>query len=138
MTSVDDLRVTTLTRFCDGLGELIALEERADLPIKIRRVFAVSASPGVTRGKHAHKQLTQVMVCVYGRCVVVCDDGSKTKEFVLDKMDQSLIVPPGIWAEQIYSIEDTVLMVLCDFPYDEDDYIRDYKAFIAFRREQKS
>jgi len=129
--------VVTLPSFRDDLGELVALEERVDLPIGISRVFVVSGNSGVTRGKHAHKQLTQTMVCVHGACVVECDDGDERKEFVLDGADKVLTVPPGIWAEQMYSGEGTVLMVLCDLPYDESDYIRDYEEFIAFRREQK-
>ena len=48
-------------------------------------------------------------------------------------MSRALLVPPGIWAEQVYEGDDTVLMVLCDLPYDEADYIRDYTEFLAFR-----
>lgn len=137
MTSVDSLHVTILPKFRDILGDLVALEEKIDLPIEISRIFVVSGSLGVTRGKHAHKRLTQVLVCVNGACVIVCDDGDEKKEFILDDIGQVLTIPPGIWAEQIYSKEKTVLIVLCDFPYDEDDYIRNYEEFIAFRREQK-
>ena len=135
MTSVHDLKLVEVSSFSDGLGDLVALEEEVDLPIRIKRVFVVSGSPGVTRGKHAHKQLTQILVCVHGSCKVLCDDGSSTKEFILDGIDQLLIIPPGIWAEQTYSTQNTVLMVLCDLPFDEGDYIRDREEFIAYRKE---
>jgi hypothetical protein len=44
-----------------------------------------------------------------------------------------LLVPPGIWAEEIYEKPHSVLAVLCDRPYEEGDYIRDFEEFKAYR-----
>jgi len=54
---------------------------------------------------------------------------------MLDAIDRGLLVPNGIWAEQRYLDSDNVLMVLCDRPYEEHDYIRDYREFLAFRKQ---
>jgi len=138
MNSVHELRLIEMPGFQDSLGQLVAFEGQANLPIEIQRVFVVSANAGVTRGKHAHKQLTQVLACVHGECKVICDDGESRREFVLSGINQVLRIPPGIWAEQDYTQEGTVLMVLCDLPYDESDYIRIYDEFLQYRRELKA
>lgn len=135
MNSVDDLSLINVPGFQDSLGILVAMEEQKEIPILLKRVFVVSGSAGSVRGKHAHRELTQVMACIHGSCTVICDDGLKRREFVLNRIDQLLCVPPGIWAEQNYSDEGTVLMVLCDLEYDEGDYIRDYDVFLEYRRE---
>lgn len=128
------IKIINLTSIVHPNGTLVAMEADADVPVAIRRIFVVSGKQGATRGKHAHKTLTQVLVCVHGTCRVVCDDGKIRQEVTLDRPDLALEIPPGIWAEQYYEEPDTVLMVLCDMPYDEGDYIRDYEQFMDSRR----
>ena len=132
MNGLDDIRVVEVASFPDRQGLLVAYNGIADFGMDIRRVFVVTGHANSLRGKHAHKELTQIMVCVQGACRVVCDDGAERREFMLDQANLALVVPNGIWAEQHYIEEDTVLVVLCDLPYDENDYIRDYDAYLAF------
>ena len=63
---------------------------------------------------------------------VCCNDGSSTSLYVLDKPNFGLLVLPRVWAEQTYLCDDSVLTVLCDKPYDESDYIRDYQDFLEY------
>jgi dTDP-4-dehydrorhamnose 3,5-epimerase-like enzyme len=133
MNSVGDIRLTTLRKFLDPQGFLVAYDGAADFRIDLRRVFVVSGHGGTVRGKHAHKELTQILVCLAGSCRVTCDDGDARREVLLDRPELALQIPPGIWAEQRYIDPESVLMVLCDLPFDESDYIRDYSEFIAFR-----
>ena len=134
MKGLDDIRVVDVPCFPDKQGLLVAYSGIADFGIDIRRVFVVTGHANSLRGKHAHKALTQILVCVQGACCVVCDDGAERRKFVLDEVTRALVVPNGIWAEQLYVEGDTVLVVLCDLPYDESDYIRDYDAYVAFRK----
>jgi len=48
----------------------------------------------------------------------------------LNPQSEALLVPPGIWASQIYRREDSVLLVLCDMNYDPKDYVRNYQSFL--------
>ena len=41
-------------------------------------------------------------------------------------------VKPGIWGEQMYLEDNTILVVLSDYLYDENDYIRNYNEFKNF------
>lgn len=135
MKGLDDIRVVDVPCFPDKQGQLVAYTGNSDFGMDILRIFVVTGHSNSLRGKHAHKALTQILVCVKGTCSVVCDDGVLRREFVLDQANRALVVPSGIWAEQRYVEDGTVLVVLCDLPYDESDYIRDYQAYLAFRKQ---
>jgi len=102
------------------------------VPFAIKRVFTIHAHEACQRGRHAHKECTQLLVVLRGKCKVICDDGTSRKDIILNKPSEGLLVPPGIWAEQDYE-PNTLLMVLTDKPYDESDYIRNYEDYLAYR-----
>ena len=111
-------------------GDLVVVEGHSDnVPFSIARIFNVRADKGSTRGRHAHRECTQLLICTNGTVEVTCDDGKQTSTYILDEANHGLLIEPGIWAEQKYIKENTVLTVLCDFLYDEGDYIRNYKDF---------
>ncbi|OGQ54838.1 MAG: hypothetical protein A3J24_01210 [Deltaproteobacteria bacterium RIFCSPLOWO2_02_FULL_53_8] len=119
-------------KYEDPNGMLCVYEGGQHVPFDIRRVFTVSARAGDARGDHAHKQCTQLLVCVSGKIRVSCDDGSVVTQHLLDNMGAGLLVPSGIWAKEEYMTDGAVLMVLCDRSYEADDYIRDYNEFKIF------
>ena len=65
-----------------------------------------------------------------------CDDRSTNEIYVLDKPNLGLLIAPGIWTEQKYIENNTILTVLCDRPYDEEDYVRNYDDFKLFFAKQ--
>jgi dTDP-4-dehydrorhamnose 3,5-epimerase-like enzyme len=113
-------------------GELSVLEG-ADLPFSIARLFFVRANAGACRGMHAHKRCGQFMICVSGAIEVICDDGETRQSWMLDQANLGLQVPPSIWVTEIYRDPGSTLVVACDRPYEEDDYIRDYDTFRRYR-----
>jgi len=115
----------------DERGSLIAIEENADIPFSIKRVYYIfDTQAGVTRGLHAHRTLRQVLVCVNGSCKVLLDDGMEKISVVMNNVSQGLLVDPMIWHEMYDFSSDCVLLVLASDFYDESDYIRDYHEFI--------
>ena len=115
-------------------GDLVVVEGHSDnVPFSIARIFNVRADKGSTRGRHAHRECTQLLICTNGTVEVTCDDGKQTSTYILDEANHGLLIEPGIWAEQKYMKENTVLTVLCSLPYNEDDYIRDYKIFLKYK-----
>jgi len=115
-------------------GTLVVAEAGRQVPFEIVRIFAVTAvGEGECRGHHAHKHLNQLLVCLSGKVEVIMDDGQERRSVMLDHPARALHLPPGIWAEQTYEGPGTVLLVLCDRPYEEQDYIREYDEFIAYR-----
>ena len=117
----------------DERGQLIALEEFKDIPFRIKRVYYMyDTKEGVIRGKHAHKSLQQVLICVSGECKITLDDGSDSETISLDRPYEGVLVTNAMWREIYDFSPDAVLMVLASELYDEDDYIRDYDEFINY------
>ena len=115
-------------------GSLVYMESPIIVPFAISRVFSIRAPLNAIRGAHAHKRCTQMLTCSYGRVNVICDNGKEIKNFYLDSPDIALVICPKVWATQTYMVHDSVLTVLCDRPYEENDYIRDYDEFIRYQR----
>lgn len=117
----------------DERGQLIALEEFVDIPFKIKRVYYMyDTAQGVVRGKHAHKCLKQILVCIHGSCKVLLDDGKEKKVVLLERPYEGLYVANNMWREMYDFSSDAVLVVFASELYDEADYIRDYDEFLNF------
>ena len=85
---------------------------------------------GVTRGKHAHKNLEQILICIHGSCKIRLDNGFEQKVVPLEKPYEGLYVSNDMWREMFDFSPDAVLMVLASELYDENDYIRNYDEFL--------
>ena len=116
----------------DERGGLVALEAHEDIPFDIKRVYYLSGTKSsVARGFHAHKELRQVAVCITGQCRFIMDDGSAKKEIIMDSPDKGIVIDKMQWHEMHDFSEDCVLLVMASDHYDESDYIREYKEFLA-------
>jgi hypothetical protein len=122
-------RLVDLPRHVRDDGEVVVAEAATGVPFDIARLFVLRAPAGAERGRHAHKLCSQLMICSIGSVEVVLDDGSALRRFVLDRSDRALLVPPMIWNTVIFRSQHTVVSVLCDRPYEADDYLRDYEEF---------
>ena len=112
-------------------GKLVALEKNNEFPFEIKRVYYIwDTVHDAIRGKHAHKDLQQVIICVKGECDFILDDG-KTRETVhLNNPAQGLYITNNIWREFTNFSEDCVVMVLASEHYNPYDYIHDYEKFL--------
>lgn len=120
-----------LPRHEDMRGMLAVGEFGTDLPFAPKRFFVVYAVAGAeVRGEHAHRRCHQFLVCVHGAMSVVVDDGARREEYRLNAPDLGLHVPAMVWAIQYAYTPDAVLLVFASEPYDADDYLRDYDAFL--------
>lgn len=119
----------------DARGSLIALEAEQSVPFPIRRVYYIfGTKEGVDRGFHAHKELQQVAIAVSGSCEMVLDDGESQVGVLLDSPDKGVYISPGYWRVMRHFTADCVLLVLADQHYNESDYIRDYEAFLEWKK----
>lgn len=117
----------------DERGQLVALEELKDIPFCVKRVYYMyDTVEGVVRGKHAHKTLEQILVCIHGSCKILLDDGQEKKIVPLEKPYEGLYVANNMWREMYDFSEDAVLIVLASDYYNEEDYIRDYDEFLLY------
>ncbi len=116
----------------DERGWLVALEASPEVPFPIRRVYYIfGTDPGFRRGRHAHRNLRQLAVCVAGSCRFVVDDGSTRSDYHLNRNTLGLLLEPMTWREMYDFSPDCVLMVLASERYDPSDYIFEYPQFLA-------
>lgn len=137
LATIDQLQVLRFASFVSDGGTLTVFPDSgaASLDMPIRRVFAVSGVPanGV-RGDHAHRWCTQAVVCLHGSVTIALDDARRSCTHVLDAPGTGIRIPPGIWNTLTFSGPEAVIIVFCDHPYDEADYLRDRAAFEALHR----
>lgn len=127
-----DSFLTIRTVSTEGKGSLSFFEGKRDIPFDIKRIYYIHGVPeGTERGGHAHRQLSQLLVCVYGSIAITLDNGSERETVILDDPSKGLIVSDLIWREMSWIRADSVLMVAASAYYDEADYIRDYQTFLA-------
>ncbi len=120
----------TLPLHLDERGVLGVLEFADHLPFVPKRIFWINQVPARTaRGGHAHKVCSQFLVCSRGQVQVEMLDGHQTKNVTLAAGDY-LCMPPRIFASQTFVGPDSELMVVCDRPYEAEDYIYDRSEFV--------
>lgn len=121
----------SLPEISDIRGALSFAEFGQFFPFKCTRFFLVYNVPNKeVRGEHAHKELHQYLICVKGSCSVMLDNGEFREEYILERPNSALHIPPLVWGVQYKYSSDAVLLVLASDIYDADDYIRDYDEFI--------
>ena len=129
-TSVAGVNLHRMLRVPDIRGSLTVGEFDRSIPFAAKRYFMVFDVPSMeTRGEHAHRECHQFLICVRGSCAVVADDGVNRQEFLLDKPDIGIHLPPMVWGIQYKYSADAVLLVFASHYYDNADYIRDYSEF---------
>lgn len=116
-------------------GDICVVENGITVPFDVKRAYYLYDIPGgVSRGGHAHRELEQFIVAVSGSFTVTLDDGDVKRTFTLNRPYQGLHVVPGMWRELGDFSSGSVCLVLASELYDEDDYIRSYDEFEAFRK----
>ncbi len=115
----------------DKRGKLVSIDVGKDMPFCIKRIYYIyDAAPEVVRGRHAHRKLEQVLVCVHGKCKIKLDDGKEKETVLLDNPRVGIYVANNMWREIYDFSDDSVLMVFASEEFDESDYVRDYDEFI--------
>lgn len=119
----------------DRKGNLSVVQNGDTVPFDVKRVYYLYDVPGgESRGAHAHKELSQLIVAASGSFTVTLDDGKVKRSFLLNRPYQGLLVVPGIWRDLDDFSSGSVCMVLASHVYDEEDYIRDYEEFLEYKK----
>lgn len=137
--SVFDCSIIELDRHhSDRKGNLTVVENGITLPFDVKRVYYLYDVPGgESRGAHAHKELSQLIIAASGSFTVTLDDGECKRSFLLNRPYQGLYVKPGLWRDLVDFSSGAVVMVLASEVYDKQDYIRDYEEFLRFKNRFK-
>lgn len=122
--------IINLPKFLDKRGNLSFIEEFKHIPFKIARAYWIYDVPGgENRGGHAYRENEEFIVALSGSFDVILDDGVDKKTYSLNRSYYGLYVPKGIWREMNNFSTNSLAVILASAPYNQDDYIRDYKEF---------
>jgi dTDP-4-dehydrorhamnose 3,5-epimerase-like enzyme len=123
--------------FGDKRGKLVSLESLKNVPFEIKRVYYIfDTLPDEERGKHAHRNLEQIIIAIDGSCQFLVDDGNTQEEIWLNRPDVGLYIGKNMWREMRHFSYGCKLMVLANDYYDEKEYIRDYDEFLKGCRDE--
>ena len=133
----NDARIIDLPKITDQRGNLTFIEGNRHIPFLIQRVYYLYDVPaGAMRGGHAHKKLQQFIIAASGSFTVIVDDGRKRKEFFLNRPHYGLYIPQMRWRELENFSSGSICVVLASEVYEESDYYRNYKRFLADLKKQ--
>ena len=133
MSDKPSFRLIELPGFHDERGDLTFIEGTGIVPFPVKRVYWICNVPGdKERAGHAHKQCEQLIVALHGSFRVIVDDGHHRESYLLSSPDDGLLISADFWRSLDSFSSDAVCLVLDSLPYNEEDYIRDYREFIDY------
>jgi len=130
--------VAEMTEYFGGKAKLIDLTRTADergtlvpfyfdqMPFTPQRAFVVNNVPaGATRGRHALRAGTQMLVCIHGRVDVLMRYDGAEASVVMTPGSAGLLLESGVWSQQTYVTAGSSLLAFASTPFDPAAYIRD-------------
>lgn len=133
-TTISDCFEIRLPRLYNPAGSITAINGFQEIPFAIKRVYYLYDIPGgESRGGHAHKALQQLIVAASGSFAISLSDGNDRRVFHLSQPYNGIYVPPGLWRELDQFSSGAICLVLASTTFSEDDYIRNYQDFIAYK-----
>jgi hypothetical protein len=113
-------------------GNLVIGESLKTIPFEIKRLYYINNlfNKKAIRGKHAHRELEQVIFCVNGKFRLGLDDGKKKQNVTLDDPSWGVRLGPMLWHTMDKFSSDCVILVVASDYYKKSDYIRDYDEFM--------
>lgn len=124
-----EIKLVDIPKIEDRRGNL-AVIEKGSIPFEVKRVYYLYDVPsGAYRGGHAHRIQESLLIALSGSFEVILDDGTSRERIMLNRPDQGLFIPTGMWREIENFSSGSVCLVLASSEYDASEYIRDYDAF---------
>ena len=115
---------------CSDERGALTIAEQTDLPMNIERAFWIySVAAGKTRGGHAHRTCSELLVAVAGTFKVEVTDGVNCQTVVLDTPNKALYIPPYAWCRLFDFSLGSVCLCLASEKYDATGYINDFDEY---------
>jgi dTDP-4-dehydrorhamnose 3,5-epimerase-like enzyme len=133
--SLENAKLIEIKKVQDPRGSLSVIEEKSDIPFLIKRIYYMyDIADGADRGNHAMKTQSKFLIAIHGAFDVILKDGQNETKFHLNRPNQGLLIPGGLWREMNNFTTGAVCLVLADEIFIEADHIRDYDQFLAYKK----
>jgi oxalate decarboxylase/phosphoglucose isomerase-like protein (cupin superfamily) len=124
-------KLVSLPKILDKRGNLSVIETESHVPFSIKRTYLVYDVPGgEVRGGHAFFEQKEMIVALSGSLDIIVFDGVKEQKFSLNRSYQGLYIPNGLWRHMENFATNTLVLVISNTNYNENDYIRNKKSYI--------
>jgi hypothetical protein len=118
------VEIRELSVFNDGRGDLVAIENVANLPFRLRRVFYMAVDdPKIVRAKHA-TSANLFLTAIAGSVTVEVDNGEERGSIRLATRAQAVWTRPGIYIVLRDFAPQTVLMVCASTHFKDTRYFQ--------------
>ncbi len=112
-------------------GSLSFAEAKKEIPFSIKRVFWIYDVPeNGTRGGHANWKCAEAIFPLRGSFDIYVDDGKFCKTYHMDKPNEGIIIPAGVWCLLSNFKPGTLCFVASDEEYSSEYYINDYQEYL--------
>ena len=123
-------KIIQLPKSLDKRGNLSFFESEKHIPFKINRTYWIYDVPGgEERGGHAFKDSHEFIVALSGSFDVKINDGINEHVFSLNRSYYGLYIPNLLWRSIDNFSTNSLALVVSSIPYNEIDYIRNFKNF---------
>lgn len=131
---LSEIKLIKIDKIADSRG-ILGVVDKIDKQLEIKRIYWLDKfTKDTTRGMHAHKALSQIIIQLRGESEIVFDDGFNSKKVLLNgELDYGFFVPPGIWRTILSKTDESLLIVLASAEFYTEDYIYDYAEFIDWK-----
>lgn len=125
---LNKVQLIHLSKIPDNRGNLTFLQYPEQLPFQIKRVFWTYDVPGgETRGGHAYKKQSELIIALSGSFdVVVKDQTGNENVFSLNRSYYGLYLPPLVWRHMENFSTNALSLHFSSSKYNEEDYIRNF------------
>jgi dTDP-4-dehydrorhamnose 3,5-epimerase-like enzyme len=126
------LETLKFKEYSDKTGSLVPFYKKINLKkFKIVRFFFLYGKLTYGRANHAHKKCNQILIPVNGKTLVeITTTKGVIKKFILSKKNKKyLFVPIFHWIKITFLEKKSILLTLCDYKYDKDEYIQNINNF---------
>lgn len=135
INKVSDCSLINMSKVHEVNGNLTVLENGDNIPFDVKRIYYLYDVPGgEARGGHAHYELQQYIIAASGSFDVILNDGVNERKITLNRPNIALHIVPGIWRKLDNFSSGSITMVLASHLYEEKDYMRNYKQFLAYKK----
>ena len=124
-------KIFNFKKFKNISGELLPITFDESFPIKVKRIFFIYGKKKYKRGDHAHKKCSQVFLPLFGKAEITIQSKKIKKSIILDyQKNKAMLVPPKTWCHVKFLTKNSIVLVLCDYKYNFNDYIESYEDFV--------
>ena len=135
---IKKIRKFKLKSFKKISGKLVPIEFKKNFNMRAKRIFYIYGKKNESRGNHAHKKCSQVFVPILGKIELKIKSLNTVEKITLNhKKNTAILIPPRYWCGLNFLSNNSIIMVICDYNYDFNDYIEKYSEYERFMKRNK-